>query len=239
MAISRQRYSSSPVIYFGTTNKSMKEDKIQLTTAGKLLKDLKRYEKKHWSACVVAWIADDDRTLGVVGTCEDEEGDFQIVVEEMEEVLEGIWTVADVIASLESISKEKRVYLAGDGLFLVLDCDGGIFTKADDDDVVGCYVSVFGEYEEEPRHDLTEKEKCRTDGSPAWKARMNNRNGILEGVTFLLCIPLTAYGLFCNIAALVKHSRPLWESALWVPFLALLLYVCIDNLFFQNRRFLY
>jgi hypothetical protein len=26
----------------------MKKDNVQLTTAGKLLKDLKRYEKKHW-----------------------------------------------------------------------------------------------------------------------------------------------------------------------------------------------
>ena len=59
---------------------------------------------------------------------------------------------------------------------------------------------------------------------------------VLEGITFLLCIPLTAYGLYYNVAALVKHSRPVWESALWLPFLALLLWVCIDNLFFPDRN---
>ena len=39
-----------------------------------------------------------------------------------------------------------------------------------------------------------------------------------------------------NIAALVKHSSPVWESILWIIFLGLLLYVCIDNLFFPNRH---
>ena len=94
----------------------MKKDNVQLTTAGELLKDLKRYEKKHWDLSVIAW-TDDDRTLGVVGTWKDEDGDFQIVVEEIDEVVEeGIWTVDDVINSMEDIGKETRVYLAGDGL---------------------------------------------------------------------------------------------------------------------------
>ena len=125
----------------------MKKDNVQLTTAGELLKDLKRYEKKHWDLSVTAW-TDDDRTFGVVGTWKDEDGDFQIVVEEIDELLEGIWTVADVISSMEDIGKETRVYLAGDGLYLAIDSNGGIFTEADDDDVVGCYVTVFGKYEE-------------------------------------------------------------------------------------------
>ena len=49
----------------------MKKDNVQLTTAGKLLKDLKRYEKKHWDLNVIAW-TDDDRIFGVVGTWKDE-----------------------------------------------------------------------------------------------------------------------------------------------------------------------
>lgn len=213
----------------------MKKTNVQLTTAGKLLKDLKRYEKKHWDLSVIAW-TDDDRIFGVVGTRKDEDGDFQIVVEEIDEVLEGIWTVADVISSLEDIGKETRVYLAGDGLYFAIDSNGGIFTKADDDDAVGCYVTVFGEYEEESQGGQDEKEVHRPSWKEVWKEKFRSWEGILEGVTFLLCIPLTAYGLYYNIAALVKHSSPVWESILCIIFLGLLLYVCIDNLFFPDRH---
>ena len=211
-------------------------ENIKLTTAGKLLKDLKRYKKKHWDLNVVAW-TDDDRIFGVVGTWKDEDGDFQIVVEEIDEVVaEGIWIVDDVINSLEGIGKETRVYLAGDGLYLAFDSNGGIFTKADYDDAVECWVTVFGEYEEEPQGGQTGKESDRPSWKEVWKEKFRSWEGILEGVTFLLCIPLTAYGLYYNIAALVKHSSPVWESILWIIFLGLLLYVCIDNLFFPNRH---
>ena len=208
-------------------------ESIKLTTAGKLLKDLKRYEKKHWDLSVIAW-TDDDRTFGVVGTWKDEDGDFQIVVEEIDEILEGIWTVADVISSLEDIGKETRVYLAGDGLYLAIDSKGGAFTEGDDD-VVGCYATVIGEYEEEPPCVFTEKERRRRKRRAIWKERTKTWKGIAEGVTFLLCIPLTVYGLYYNITAIVKHSRPLWESILWIPILVILLGVCIYSLFFPEH----
>ena len=211
-------------------------ENIKLTTVGKLLKDLRRYEKKRWDLSVVAW-TDDDRTFGVVGVGKDKDGDFQIVVEEIDEVLEGIWTVADVISSLEDIGKETRVYLVGEGLHLSIDSNGSsIFTEADDDDAVGCWVTVFGEYEEEPQGGQADKESGRPSWIEIWKEKIRNWKGVLECGTFLLCIPLTAYGLYYNIAALVKHSSPVWESILWIIFLGLLLYVCIDNLFFPNRH---
>ena len=212
-------------------------ENIKPTTAGILLGELKKYKKNHWDDCVVAWLKDDDRTFGVVGTWKDEDGDFQIVVEEIDEILEGIWTVADVISSLEYISRETRVYLAGDGLYLAIDSNGSsIFTEADDDDAVGCWVTVIGEYEEEPQGGQTGKESDHSSWKEVWKGKFRNWEGILKGVTFLLCIPLTAYGLYYNIAALVKHSSPVWESILWIIFLGLLLYVCIGNLFFPNRH---
>lgn len=206
----------------------MKKDNVQLTTAGKLLKDLKRFENNHWDLSVIAW-TDDDCTFGVVGTWEDEDGDFQIVVEEVDEVLEGIWSVADVISSLEDISKETRVYMAGDGYYFAIDGNGSsIFTEADDDDAVGCWVTVFGEYEE--KEDEVEDSRVVDDARPkGWK-------GILEVFTYLLVILLSAYGLYYNIAALVRHSGPVWESLLWIPFLLLLLWVCIDGLFFPKRH---
>ena len=210
-------------------------ENIKLTTIGRLLGELKKYEKKHWDLSVVAW-TQDDLTLGVVGMGKDGDGDLRIEVEEVGDVLEGIWTVSDVIDSLESSGKDTKVYLAGHGLYFAIDSDGHIFTESDDDDVIGCEATVFGEYEEEPPCVFTDKEKRQRARRAAWKARTESWKGILEGVTFLLCILLTAYGLYYNIAALVKHSRPVWESILWIPILALLLWVCLSNLFFPDRN---
>ena len=208
---------------------------ILLTTVGQLLGDLKRYEKKRWDYCVVAW-TQDDLTLGVVSMGKDKDGDLRIEVEEVDEVLEGIWSVDDVINSLKDCGKDTRTYLAGHGLYYDICIEGFIFSEACDDEVIGCNATVIGEYEEEPPCVFTEKERRRRDRRAAWKARTESWKGIAEGVTFLLCIPLTAYGLYYNIAAIVKHSRPLWESILWIPILALLLWVSLDNLFFPEHN---
>lgn len=154
----------------------MKKTNVQLTTAGKLLNDLKRYEKKHWDLSAVAW-AQDDLMFGVVGIGKDKDGDLRIEVEEVEYELEGIWTVSDVIDSLESIGKETRVYLAGHGLYFAIDSDGSIFTESDDDDVVGCYATVIGEYEEEPPCVFTEKERRRRKRRAIWKERTKTWKG--------------------------------------------------------------
>ena len=70
-------------------------------------------------------------------------------MEEVEyDLLEGIWTVADVMDALEKVETDARAYLDGDGLDLAIDGRGDIFTEAEDGDVVGCHVIVFGEYEE-------------------------------------------------------------------------------------------
>ena len=211
-------------------------ENIKLTNAGKLLGELKKYKKNHWDDCVVAWLKDDEQTFGVVGMGNDKDGDLRIIVEVVDDVLEGFWTVEEVISSLECKGKDARVYFAGEGLYLAIDSRGGIFTVADDDDAVGCWVTVIGEYEEEPQGGQTGKESDRPSWKEIWKGKFRNWERILKGVTFLLCIPLTAYGLYYNIAALVKHSSPVWESILWIIFLGLLLYVCIDNLFFPNRH---
>ena len=212
-------------------------ENIKLTTAGELLGELKKYKKNQWDDCLVAWLKDDEQTFGVVGMGNDKDGDLRIIVEVVDDVLEGFWTVEEVISSLECKGKDARVYLAGEGLYLAIDSNGSsIFTEADDDDAVGCWVTVIGEYEEEPQGGQTGKESDRSSWKEAWKGKFRNWKGILKGVTFLLSISLTAYGLYYNIAALVKHSSPVWESILWIIFLGLLLYVCIDNLFFPNRH---
>lgn len=213
----------------------MKKDDGQLITVGKLLGELKKYEKKRWDDSVVAWVQD-DHTLGVVGMGKDKDGNLRIEVEKVEEELEGIWTVADVVDSLERNDNDVKVYLAGHGLYFTIVSDGRIFTEVEDDDVIGCDAAVFGEYQDDTRRVPADKEIRRTARRSAWRARTKDWKSILEGITFLLCILLAVYGFYYNIAALVKHTRPVWECVLWLPFLALLIWVCIDNLFFPDRN---
>ena len=68
-------------------------ENIKLTTAGKLLGELEKYKKNHWDDFVVAWLNDDGRTFGVVGMGNDKDGDRRIIVEEVDDVLEGFLTV--------------------------------------------------------------------------------------------------------------------------------------------------
>lgn len=204
-------------------------ENIKLKTVGKLISGLKRYEKNHWDYCVIAW-TQDDRTFGVVGIGEDEDGDVSVEVEEEEYgVFEGFWTVDDVIESLKMCNKDARVYLAGEGLYLAIDGEKSIFSKNDDEEVVDCYVTVIGEYEvvEEPAPTEQEKERAR---KKARKGHWKGVKGILIGTIFLLCIPLIGYGLYYNIAALVKHSLPVWQGILWIALLLFLLCICIKNL---------
>ena len=93
-------------------------ENIKLTTAGKLLGELKKYKKNHWDDCVVAWLEDDELTFGVVGMGNDKDGDLRIIVEVVDDVLEGFWTVEEVISSLECKGKDARVYLAGEACTL-------------------------------------------------------------------------------------------------------------------------
>ena len=208
-------------------------ENIKLTTAGKLHKELKKHEKKRGEYDIEVWLSDDDDTsFCVVGTELDKDGDLCIYLEDIE-WSEGYYCVRELLDELSEYDKDTKVYLAGAGLYLNFDLngDGSVFCDPDDEnESLGCYTSSFGEYDYEPHGMLTEKEERRAARRYTWRTRKDNWKGILEGITFLLCIPLTVYGLYYNIAALVKHSRPLWESILWIPFLLLLLWVCIMNL---------
>jgi hypothetical protein len=197
----------------------MKKTNVQLTTAGNLLKDMRRYEKKRWDLSVVAW-TDDDRTFGVVGVGKDKDGDFQIVVEEIDEVLEGIWTVADVISSLEDISKETRVYLAGDGLYLAIDSNGSsIFTEADDDDAVGCWVTVIGEYEHEPQPESNKKREIHA-----------------EAIALLLILVAAVCWFGYNIYAMIAGvGGPLWEKILGIVVCCIVIVVSGCTLYYSKK----
>ena len=193
---------------------------IKLTTAGELLGELKKYKKNHWDDCLVAWLKDDDRTFGVVGTWKDKDGDFQIVVEEIDEILEGIWTVADVISSLEDISMETRVYLAGDGLYLAIDSNGSsIFTEADDDDAVGCWVTVIGEYEHEPQPESNKKREIHA-----------------EAIALLLILVAAVCWFGYNIYAMIAGvGGPLWEKILGIVVCCIVIVVSGCTLYYSKK----
>ena len=199
-------------------------ENIKLTTAGKLLGELKKYKKNHWDDCVVAWLKDDERTFGVVGMGNDKDGDLRIIVEEVDDVLEGFWTVEEVISSLECKGKDARVYLAGEGLYLAIDSRGCIFTEADDDDVVGCHVTVFGEYEEMPQK------------APALGKAKENRGEI---IALIAIIAGSALLVFYNAYTLITGTGgPVLESVLYIVGASIAAAVCGLTLFYskEDRR---
>ena len=178
-------------------------ENINLTTAGKLLGGLKKYKKNHWDDCVVAWLKDDELTFGVVGMGNDKDGDLRIIVEEVDDVLEGFWTVEEVISSLECKGKDARVYLAGEGLYLAIDNNGSsIFTEADDDDAVGCWVTVFGEYDE-----MSQK-------APAPGKAKDNRGEIIALIAIMAGSALLVF--YKAYTLITGTGGPVWESVLYI-----------------------
>lgn len=193
-------------------------ENIRLVDVGRLIGELKKYEEKHWAYNVVAW-TQDDLALGVVGMGKDKDGDLRIEVEEVENEPEGIWSVADVIASLENIGKETRVYLASHGSYFAIDSEGSVFTESDDDDVVGCYAHAFGEYELEPLRDSKKK-----------------RANSIETVLLILIALATVCWLGYNIYAMITGiGSALWEKILWIVGCCIVLVTCGFTLYYSRK----
>ena len=200
-------------------------ENIKLTTAGELLGELEKYKKNHWDDCVVAWLKDDERTFGVVGMGNDKDGDLRIIVEEVDDVLEGFWTVEEVISSLECKGKDARVYLAGEGLYLAIDNNGSsIFTEADDDDAVGCWVTVFGEYDE-----MSQK-------APAPGKAKDNRGEIIALIAIMAGSALLVF--YKAYTLITGTGGPVWESVLYIVGASIAAAVCGLTLFYskEDRR---
>ena len=200
-------------------------ENIKLTTAGKLLGELEKYKKNHWDDCVVAWLKDDEVTFGVVGMGNDKDGDLRIIVEVVDDVLEGFWTVEEVISSLECKGKDARVYLAGEGLYLAIDNNGSsIFTEADDDDAVGCWVTVFGEYDE-----MSQK-------APAPGKAKDNRGEIIALIAIMAGSALLVF--YKAYTLITGTGGPVWESVLYIVGASIAAAVCGLTLFYskEDRR---
>lgn len=191
-------------------------ENIKLATVEQLHRELKQYDEKRWDDSVVAWIQD-DLTFGVVGMGKDKDGDLRIEVEEVEDELEGIWSVTDVITSLESNDKDTRVYLAGHGLYFAIDGEERIFTE--DEDVIGCHATVVGEYEPDP---LPESAKKREN--PA------------ETIVLALLSLAAALWLIYNVYAMIAGvGGPLWEKILWIIGSGAVLVVCGFTLHYSKK----
>ena len=196
-----------------------------MTTAGELLGELKKYKKNHWDDCVVAWLKEDEVTFGVVGMGNDKDGDLRIIVEVVDDVLEGFWTVEEVISSLECKGKDARVYLAGEGLYLAIDNNGSsIFTEADDDDAVGCWVTVFGEYDE-----MSQK-------APAPGKAKDNRGEIIALIAIMAGSALLVF--YKAYTLITGTGGPVWESVLYIVGASIAAAVCGLTLFYskEDRR---
>ena len=197
-------------------------ENIILTTAGKLLGGLKKYKKNHWDDCVVAWLKDDELTFGVVGMGDDKDGDLRIIVEVVDDVLEGFWTVEEVISSLECKGKDARVYLAGEGLYLAIDNNGSsIFTEADDDDAVGCWVTVFGEYDE-----MSQK-------APAPGKAKDNRGEIIALIAIMAGSALLVF--YKAYTLITGTGGPVWESVLYIVGASIAAAVCGLTLYYSKE----
>ena len=140
-------------------------------------------------------------------------------------MLEGFWTVEEVISSLECKGKDARVYLAGEGLYLAIDSNGSsIFTEADDDDVVGCHVTIFGEYEEMPQK------------APALGKAKGNRG---ETIALIAIMAGSALLVFYKAYTLITGTGgPVWESVLYIVGASIAAAVCGLTLFYskEDRR---
>ena len=131
----------------------MKTDEtIKFVTVGKLLQELEGYDEESREYSVAVWIPDDDESyFCVVSMALDDDGDLCIDLEDMS-WSEGYFNVQELIDELEGYDKNTKVYLAGCGLYLSFEQEGGIFCEpSDDDGIVGGYATVFGHYEVEPQ----------------------------------------------------------------------------------------
>ena len=193
-----------------------------MTTAGELLGELEKYKKNHWDDCVVAWLKDDEVTFGVVGMGNDKDGDLRIIVEVVDDVLEGFWTIEEVISSLECKGKDARVYLAGEGLYLAIDNNGSsIFTEADDDDAVGCWVTVFGEYDE-----MSQK-------APAPGKAKDNRGEIIALIAIMAGSALLVF--YKAYTLITGTGGPVWESVLYIVGASIAAAVCGLTLYYSKE----
>lgn len=195
---------------------------IRLTTVGEIIEKLKKYEKNSWDR-EVAIRLDGDKPFFIVGVGLDADGDLCFEVEELDDVTEGYYSVADTIAALEQYSNDIRVYFAGEGLYFNLEKNGSIFSSNDEDDTITCNATSFGKYNVEYK-----------ESSKVVKKR-DNEDSVL-GIVLWVILLGTLMGLLYNIYVLcVGGSGHLWERVLWMVCCLVVMVIVSCTLYYSKE----
>ena len=189
-----------------------KED-VKFATVGKLLKELKKiksFDEECMYYCPTVFVNNiDELYLGIVGMGPDEDGDLRIELEEMD-TSEGFFDVTDCILKLEEFDKKTKVYLAGIGLYLNFDQDGSIFCEPDEDDeTVGCYATIFGNYTPDPKPEPEPFNYGRRKDTSK-KIRLDFDTVL----AFVVCIGLVMGIIYYIYAIITGVDGPLWQNIL-------------------------
>ena len=198
--------------YNNKYNMKTKED-VKFATVGKLLKELKKiksFDEECMYYCPTVFVNNiDELYLGIVGMGTDEDGDLRIELEEMG-TSEGFFDVTDCILRLEEFDKKTKVYLAGNGLYLNFDQDGSIFCEPDEDDeTVGCYATIFGNYTPEPKPEPEPLNYGRRKDASK-KIRLEFETVL----ALVVCIGLVMGIIYYIYAIITGVDGPLWQNIL-------------------------
>ena len=206
-----------------------KSDIAELISVGELVKELERYEEKHWDWNVeistdVPVGEDEDLPSIIIGMQLDGEGNLRIEIEE-EWAGGGDYHIDELLGRLQDFDPRTKVYLAGGGLLFSIDNHGGIFAESgEDDDALGCFATAFGEYVSEPTGWFTEAEKRERAGN----ARKMARQERMETIALAVLTAAIFFGLCYNVYALAVRSarHAAWENIGGVVLCAFLLLIC-------------
>lgn len=179
-------------------------------TVGSLIKELKGLREEFWGFEIVCWLPG-DITCEIVGARPNTDGGLCLWIEE-EADDRGGYDVETLLNVLSDYNNNTQIYLAGEGRYLEFDVnrDGGVFSEAnEDDESVGFYAKVIGEY-------VIGAER---------KRRVDYKSHVLNIVLVLLFL-FTTWWLYRNVAALVTHAGMYaMENIMWVMVCIVLLIV--------------
>lgn len=195
-------------------------------TIGKLVQELKPFDKKYSTYDVACWTPDDS-TLCVVGAGLDKDGDLRIELDEMGDEGGG-FSVSDLLAAIKEYDKETKVYMAGCGMYLNFEPnhDGSIFSDAsEEDEVVGCHAVAFGKYKEEKQVSEVEKR-----GMADSATKQVSEQNILTIALAVMIVAIASWLIYNVYALIVQTGDSIWENIMWIVICVVLLAIDILTL---------
>ena len=198
------------------------KDITKLTTVGEIIEELKKYEKNSWDR-EVAIRLDGDKPFFIMSVGLDADGDLCFEVEELDNVIEGCYIVADTLSALEQYSNDTRVYFAGEGLYLNLEKKGSIFSSNDEDDTITCNATSFGKYNIEYK-----------ESSKAVKKR-GNEDSVLGIVLWVILLGTLIWLLYNIYILCVGGSNHLWERVLWMVCCIVVIVIVSCTLYYSKE----